>query len=301
MSSEILLMITAAVMLAASALAIFLLDNRNRYQSTLDRRLNQIEERRHPPAPTVTRAPINWAKATLQRSGLERSKAYVFAAGVLSVIVGACGYLFNGSDGLLVTGLSATLAVYLALLWKIGANQRKLLEQIPGFIDHIVRIMAVGRSFDSALLQAIEDCPAPLSDALANVVAEQALGGDIVEALSESAEVYRLKELHLITLALRINQRYGGSIREMLENIIALIRRQEEAERELSAITGETRLSAWILGLMPSTLAGYMMITNPSYIGFLLESPGGMNIIYTSLGLQVFGGFVIWRMMRSLR
>ncbi len=161
--------------------------------------------------------------------------------------------------------------------------------------------MGIGRSFDSALLQAIEDSPPPLSQALESVRIESALGGDLVDSLRDAAQLYRMKELQLLTLALRINQRYGGSIRAMLEDIIALIRRREQADRELRALTGETRLSAWVLGALPLAMAGYMMITNPSYIGFLLDDPNGMTIIYTAVGLQVAGVFLLWRMMRSVR
>ncbi len=302
MSKTLFLLILAAVFMSCGAFLMFRLGSRMEQQITVTRRFDEKLERRR--ANTQKRygfAPLQWGYKLVQRAGLERRPTYLLLSVVIFSLVCAIAYLLKGITGLLIAILMFALGSYVFVLWRAAATHQMLLRQLPGFIDHLIRIMAVGRSFDSALLQAIEDSPPPLSKAMESVKIESSLGGDLVESLQEVAEIYRMQELHLITLALRINQRYGGSIKAMLENIITLIRQREQAERELSALTGETRLSAWLLGTMPVAMAAYMMIANPTYIGYLLADPHGMEIIYTALGLQVAGARILWRLMRSIR
>lgn len=288
--------------MSGAAVLIWLLSRRVDQQTAVTRRLDQKIERRHPGKAKSHRfSVLEWLNQHLQRTGLKGKALQLWIAMSISALICASAMLIKGLNGLLIALAVITAGNYGFLAWRAAATHQRLLQQLPGFIDHIIRIMAVGRSFDSALLQAIHEAPAPLSEALASIVIENSLGGDLVESLKDVAQIYRIKELHLITLALHINQRYGGSIKAMLENIITLIRQREQAQRELRALTGETRLSAWMLGTLPIAMAGYMMITNPTYIGYLLADPHGMEIIYTALGLQTAGALILWRMMRSLR
>lgn len=302
MSSALLLVILSALFMLGAAIIMLLLGQRMDRTHLVTRRFDQKLERRRTIVQKSNRfTPLQWGYQLLQRAGLERRPSYLLVAVGMFTLVCGIAFLVKGSSGLLIAMPVIALGSYLFVLWRAAATHQKLLRQLPGFIDHIIRIMAIGRSFDSALLQAIEDSPAPLTEALNSVRISNSFGGDLVEALQDAAEIYRMQELHLITLALRINQRYGGSIKAMLENIITLIRQREQAERELRALTGETRLSAWMLGTMPLAMAGYMMITNPGYIGYLLQDPHGPQIIYTALGLQTLGALILWRMMRSIR
>lgn len=268
----------------------------------VSRRLDEKLERRHINHKKNSRfSLLKWGLQLSQRAGFELRPIHLILFVLFFILISIGAFLFNGSIGLLIAILSFSVALYILILWRSAATHRTLLKQLPGFIDQIIRIMAVGRSFDSALLQAIEDSPAPLSKALESVAIENTLGGDLVESLTETAEIYRMNELYMITLALKINQRYGGSIKAMLESIITLIRQREQAERELQALTGETRLSAWLLGTMPLAVAGYMMMVNPTYIGYLINDPHGDVIIYTAVGLQIAGGLILWHMLRSVR
>jgi len=86
----------------------------------------------------------------------------------------------------------------------------------------------------------------------------------------------------------------------MLESVVKMIRQQELARRELAAMTGETRISAWVLGITPIAIASYIMVMNPNYLNILLQDPSGRTMMVTALGLQGIGTFILWRMMRSV-
>lgn len=302
MSRGLLLLVAFVIVLMIGASLLLLALAREREKRlNIGRRLDdalysvaKAQQERTPPA-------MRWIGRMLHRSGLSRHPAQLVLLGVAFIPVYALAYLYRGPVGLLFGFGLYFICIYLLILWRTASAHRVMVGQLPGFIDQIIRVMAVGRSFDSALLEAIDDSPPPLCEALEPVKIETSLGGDTVDALGDVARLYDLKELHLLTLALRINQRYGGSIKAMLESIIGMIRQREQAERELRALTGETRLSAWVLGCLPLAMAGYMMLMNPTYIRYLLDDPGGPRMIGIALGLQATGSLLIWRMLRSIQ
>jgi len=301
MPDKLLYTVLAGALMLGLSVLLFILGRRQAEREDVIRRLDEEVLSGHESGQKRYPFWLRWIYHTLQRAGVVNRPAHLVLVAVISILVGIASMRFKGMIGLLTALILLATGLYLFVIWRIARFSRILRQQLPAFIDQIIRTLSVGRSFENALLQAIETSPPPLSEALKGVAVENSLGGDLAEALGEAAKIYGMKELHLLTLALRINQRYGGSIKAMLENIITLIRQREQAERELRALTGETRLSAWVLGAMPLGMAGYMMIVNPSYLGYLLKDPDGLAIVYTALGLQAVGVLILWRMMRGIR
>ena len=86
----------------------------------------------------------------------------------------------------------------------------------------------------------------------------------------------------------------------MLSNLIELIRDREHASRQLRALTGETRLSAVVLGGLPIAMAGYMFLTSPELLLGMWEQSSGQMVLLIAFALQLIGSVALWRMMRSI-
>ncbi|MNT50984.1 hypothetical protein D3C72_1879270 [compost metagenome] len=126
------------------------------------------------------------------------------------------------------------------------------------------------------------------------------LGVGLAEATSDFAELYEKDELRLFALGLKVNHRYGGNASELLENLIKMIREREQAARQLRAMTGETRITALVLALLPVSVAAYFLATNPTYLQSMWRDSSGQMMLVSAFALQVVGCFALWRMMRTL-
>ncbi|MGE7992635.1 type II secretion system F family protein [Pseudomonas sp. NPDC089554] len=242
----------------------------------------------------------DWLDPLLLRAGLAhwevRPRNWLLAWLGLVLLAGwLAGWV---AAGMALVGLP--LLAYLGLSWLCRRRARQLIEQLPSLLDYSVRSLKAGRTLGDAVLGGIEGAREPLRSAMGRVRRNVQLGVALDDAVKELAELYGLDELHLFALGLRINQRYGGNASELLDNLIKLIRERDQGRRQLKAMTGETRVTAWVLAALPLGMVGYFLLANPTYLMAMWRDSHGQLMLLLAFALQALGCLVLWRMMRSL-
>lgn len=220
----------------------------------------------------------------------------------LGLAAAALGILWIGAHAGVVAACAAVIAVaaVAALLVTARSQRRRLaiVRQIPTFLDGIVRLVTLGNSVPAAFQAALQTTEAPLRECLDHVSRMMRAGVEIDRALAHVATVYRTREFEFVGAVLLLSVKYGGRADVMLERMSAFMRDLEQAERELSAMSAETRLSAWVLIALPLLIGGALIATNPRYFEAMLGDADGRRLIYLSFSLQAAGGYLLYRMTK---
>ena len=199
--------------------------------------------------------------------------------------------------------LAAAGVVFIAfsLVRIIGAQRRaKMLEQLPSFINQVTRRLSAGVSVENAFADSVETLERPLGTVMRRVVRRVHYGYDLHQAFEREARVNQLNEFDVLATALRINEQYGGSIRSILDDIVDILRMQDSGKRELSAMTGETRFTAFVLAVLPVGIAGYTFFNDPKMLTDMWNSSGGQQTLIAAIVMQLLGVTVLWRMVKSI-
>lgn len=248
----------------------------------------------------VSRRKMHPLQYALKRANIELSLwsgiGLLGAVGALLMVT----HLLWGRWAVVTALLGLVAAAYLLLNWRYERRVQKMVYQMPAVLDHMIRSLKSGRTLGDAMFIAIERGQAPLKEALAETRRSIELGVPLGEAVGEFAELYNRQEFHILALGMRVNQRHGGNASELLESLITMIRDREKARRQLSALTGETRISALVLAVLPVSLAAYIFISNPSFLLGLWREPGGQQLLLFAFALQMFGCYFLWRMLKSI-
>ncbi|QKZ02876.1 MULTISPECIES: type II secretion system F family protein [Pseudomonas] len=243
---------------------------------------------------------MRWLERMFLRAGLGRphDRIWLFIAiwGGLTLV----GLLAGQWFGMLLMLLTPPLILRGYVSWRYRRRVQRMIEQLPSLLDYTVRSLKSGRTLADAVLGAMEASYDPLREALARVERNVRLGVSLDQAVEDFAELYERDEFRLFALGLRINQRFGGNASELLENLIKLIREREQGARQLSAMTGETRLTAYVLASLPAAVAAYFLATNPTYLSKVWQDPSGQHMLIAAIALQVCGCVALWRMLRSI-
>lgn len=197
----------------------------------------------------------------------------------------------------LMTGLFMTFAI---AQWRRSNIKLRVIQQLPSFVDQVNRRIKVGLSVNQAIEQSSKTTTAPLKTILARVAHRRALGIELQDAFHKESVITGVSAFRLLGSIFNINTRYGGSINESLDSLVKLLRQQDLSRRELKSITGETRITAWVIGSAPIIVSAYMMMQNPELLLNMWDSPEGKNALVLSITMQCLGVILIWRMFRTL-
>ncbi|WP_226455684.1 type II secretion system F family protein [Pseudomonas sp. AF03-9] len=290
------------ILLALTSLAMLLLGvqlmRRGVRQAQTDRVLERLAHGQ--PQTQESNPLLNSLERAFMRAGLGKPTERLglwLSLWALGVVLGLLAFEWLG---LLVMLLGPPLILRFYISLRYQRRLQRMIEQLPQLLDHAVRSLKSGRTLADAVLNAIDASDDPLRTAMGRIKRNVLLGVSLPEATHDFAELYEQDELRLFALGLKVNHRYGGNASELLENLIKMIRERDQGARQLRAMTGETRVTAVVLALLPVSVAGYFLLTNPTYLVGMWADDSGQWLLIGAFSMQVFGCVALWRMLRSV-
>jgi tight adherence protein B len=237
------------------------------------------------------------AKGSLSQS-LEKARIplkageYAVVAACSSLVLAVLLRLVTGSVVFAAIGLLAGPMLASAYpKFKLRRRRRAFEAQLPDSLSLIASSIAAGHTFLRAIQMMCEESEPPLSEEFARVVYETRLGDPVVDALERMAIRLEIKDLVWVVQAIRIQQTVGGKLADLLHTLADFIRAREEVRREVSVLTAEGRISAYVLGALPVGLLFVMQVINPGYLQPLLH--GGGLLVLAATGMSVLTGVAV--------
>jgi tight adherence protein B len=255
-----------------------------------------------PAALTLPPMKEEWrSDALLLRAGLPTGWRIPVLLAAIAVLMAVAGWWRVGS----VWIVPLLLAVYLAAVWlwlrtRMEKLQKQFIRQLPDFLDALVRLSNIGNSLPMAFQATLPSVQPPLRQVLERTMQSVRAGLDLDRALQVASRPYRLEELELLHVVLGTGMRMGGRADQILQRMSDFMRDLSHARQELKAITAETRLSAWVIGLLPLAVAVFMTVANPTFFTPMFTQPLGHKILLLAVLLEVTGACLLYRLARSL-
>jgi len=193
-----------------------------------------------------------------------------------------------------VVGLGVGFLLPTILRSQLSRQRRsKINDQLPDLLQTLAGGLRAGQTFIQTLDSAAQEIGEPFRTELLRTLRELELGVSIEEAF----EGLRLRiaddDFDLVVDAVLIQRTVGGNLAEVLTNIAHTIRERIRIRGEVNALTGQARLSGWVLGLLPVAVGGLVYMMNPDYMGPMLSHPMGIAAMVAAAISEAFGMLVI--------
>ena len=199
--------------------------------------------------------------------------------------------------------LIAMLSLSLPVFWAMNARAKRAVAfemQLPQVMEMIALFLRSGRSLPQAFVGATEEITPPASEEFMVCAEEYRLGRPLDVALKRLALKYpNSVGFRLFSIAVSVLGQTGGNLVEVLERIKKTLDAGVTYGLRLKSLTGESRTSAWILGVLPGAFMAIAATLNPEYFSGFFETKLGRTLFGVFLGLWFAGIIWIRRLMQS--
>ena len=156
-------------------------------------------------------------------------------------------------SGVVLAFFAAMVVVisYLIVQRKVRKRQEAFADQLEQTLPLMAGSLRAGFSVTQAIDAVARESDEPTASEFRRVVVETRLGRDTDEALGALAERVESEDFRWVVQAIEIHRQVGGDLSEVLDNVYATIRDRNGVRRQIQALSGEGKLSAIILFVLP--------------------------------------------------
>jgi len=232
--------------------------------------------------------------ARMKRSPLAIVKRWAVASAVGAFLL---AYV-TGSAVLGILLLAAAPFVLRAVVSRGARRQRNQFnQQLPSHLQDLAGAMRGGRSFIGALAAVASSSNEPIRGELERALSDESLGLPLEETLEAISRRMNAKDMEQVALIAALQRKSGSNVSEALERVADSSSERADLQREMRALTGQARMSAWVLsGLPPAMLAGLTVLA-PSYSHPLFHTVPGVVLLVIGAGMVVSGWLVMNRIV----
>ncbi len=194
----------------------------------------------------------------------------------------------------LVIVLAAGCAPYAVVASQRQQRFQRLSEQLPDAIRLIVSALRAGLGLESGLDIVAAELPDPIRLEFRRLLNESLLEADASAAFRRLAKRVPMADVRLFAAAACLHREIGGNFAVLLDQLESTVRARFQLFRELKTLTAESRLTGWVLGVLPVLVGLGLLSLNPAYLRPLVEIQVGQTLLWAAVGLQLIGFAAIW-------
>lgn len=218
---------------------------------------------------------VERCRRILEQAGVPFSLgAVAWASCGTAVGLAVLGYLATGR--LAAVPVAAGLGFGLptaAILSRRRQRRWQLCTQLPKAFETISRAVRAGQTVPAAMQLVADDLDPPISAEFAYCYYQQNLGIQPEVTLRTLAARCGVMELQLFVVAMLVQARTGGNLTELLDNLATTVRRRMQLQARVKALTGEGRMQALVLTVLPIVALGALVVLAPDYAQTLFDRP----------------------------
>ena len=153
--------------------------------------------------------------------------------------------------------------------------------------------LALGQSIESVAKR----IDGPMHEELNTLLREYRLGVDLPEAFSRMYKRIPCEDLHLLVTTISLTTKSGGSLSEVLEEMVVTIRARTEFQERLKNMTAQGRFEAVSIALSPVVAFLLLYLIDPVLMSPLVTTGIGWLAVAGAATLVSTGYYILKRII----
>jgi tight adherence protein B len=169
---------------------------------------------------------------------------------------------------------------------------------LPETLQILAGSLRAGHGLAQGIDTVAREAESPTSEEFRRLTVEARLGRDFVEALGALADRVGSEDFRWMVQAVEIQREVGGDLASILDTVADTVRDRTRVRRQVSALSAEGRMSAYVLMVLPFGLGAIMAVTNRGYLSPLYDSGTGLRLLAVGAVLLTVGGLWLRRIVK---
>jgi tight adherence protein B len=237
----------------------------------------------------ISDANLNWT--------IGRVAAGMLLTGALAFVAANALSWLEGLPALAI-GVLAASAPYVYIRAKRARRFAAFAAQFPDALDSLARALKAGYPLSAAVEMLAREYPQPLAGEMRRVREEYNLGVSWDASLDNLAARIPIPEVRLFTSAVKMQNRMGGRLNDVLGRLSESMRDSASLEGEIRSISAHSRITGMVLTVMPLGIGLVMLLVNPDYILNFLRQPTGQMLLSAALVSNIAAHLLIRKIVR---
>lgn len=216
---------------------------------------------------------------------------------ILTVAGGVVAAMVSGS--LVGMGIGAPLvpaALYVRARRRMQAEARRVEAEMPEAFASLAIALGSDHSLAQGMRFVGSHAQEPVRSEFIRVSLAVECGIPAGAALDELMDRLPAPGMGFVSLALKISQRTGAPLRELLAEAANMVAERIELTRRLDVKTSQVRMSARMVAVMPIAMIFVLTMLSPDFRAGLV-TPVGMGSVAVALAFNVCAWLIIRRIM----
>jgi len=220
---------------------------------------------------------------------------------ILLAAGGVCAFIAIAITTNLLWGAAAGIVPILISGFMVrfyrGRRRKRVIAQIPGFLDILAGQVKAGHSLQGALSDTIPLLPHEIRNEISWVFRLCRLGTSLSEAFALWEERMPCEEVALVVRPLRVALPTGGNIVELLTRSRDILQSRNRMREKMRSMTAQARLQAAVLTLLPPVFTGVLSKVDPDFLPRIVGTVQGKAILMIAAFLQFLGWLTIRKIL----
>jgi tight adherence protein B len=219
------------------------------------------------------------------------------AAALVGLLV---GFQFTGIIGNAGPVIGVIAGAALPRFYQKRKERKRLAileEQFPEALDCLSRSIRAGNAFSVAIELLAGEINDPLKAEVQKVTRELALGARLEDALNGLIVRVPLLEARFFVSAVLLQRDTGGNLSEVIGKLAGSLRERFKLRGHVKAASGQGRLTAAVLTILPVVTLGLLHLVSPDYLHGLTGDPLGRSLLGVAVVFQVIGYLIMKRII----
>ena len=225
-------------------------------------------------------------------------KTYYGVCFVVAVVV-CVPILFAGLGKLPAIGFGLSAGLLLPH-WYVNFRRRRHFKRftanLADAVDIVVRGVKVGLPLIECFRIVAREARSPVKEEFQIIVEDQLVGIPLADATERLPERMPIPEARFFSIVIAIQSRSGGSLAETLGNLSKVLRDRQKMFDKITALSSESKASAYIISALPLVVVGALAVLSPGYIALLFTERTG-HIVLVVCALMMIAGTLVMRKM----